>query len=70
MEKIFRIFNLDSGRVLGFVKADSPENALDLISREANYESYYDACRQIGSDTLRAVEASEEEINRILEALS
>ena len=70
MEKIFRIFNLDSGHVLGFIKADTPENALDLLSREANYENYSDACRQTGSDSLRAVEASEQEINRILEVLS
>lgn len=53
----YNVANPESGISFGTIAADSPEEALDIVARDAGYEDYQ-AARQMTEGTLVATEVS------------
>lgn len=62
MKKLYEVANVYSGLSLGFIAAESEKEALDLVSKDAGYESYERACDATGTDELIADEMSIEDL--------
>ena len=56
MKKVFEVVNVNSGHSFGYIAAESEKEALDLVSKDAGYESYEEACTIAGGDDLAAEE--------------
>ncbi len=62
MKKVFEVVNVNSGHSLGRVAAESEKEALDLVSKDAGYKSYEEACTITDSDDLVAEEIDVREL--------
>lgn len=60
--KVFEVVNVHSGYNFGYIAAESEEEALDLVSKDAGYESYEEACTITGNDDLAAEEIDVREL--------
>lgn len=54
MKKVFEVVNVNSGHSFGHIAVESEKEALDLVSQDAGYESYKEACDVTGTDELVA----------------
>lgn len=62
MKKLFEVANVNSGHSFGYRAAESENEALDLVSQDAGYESYNEACDVTGTDELVAEEVDIEDL--------
>lgn len=62
MKKLYEVVNVHSGHSFGYIAAKSGKDALDLVSKDAGYEDYKEACEVTGSDELVAEEVNIEEV--------
>ena len=56
MKKVFEVVNVNSGHSFGYIAAESENEALDLVSQDAGYENYKEACTISGDGDLAAEE--------------
>ena len=62
MKKLYEVVNVHSGHSFGHIAAKSGKDALDLISQDAGYKSYEEACTITDSDDLAAEEIDVREL--------
>lgn len=55
MNRMFRISNKVSGAELGIYVAETADEALEAMAREAGYESYQDVCQVTGTDETQLI---------------
>jgi len=60
--KVFEVVNVHSGYNFGYIAAESEKEALDLISQDAGYKSYKEACDVTGTYDLAAEEIDVREL--------
>jgi hypothetical protein len=62
MKKLYEVVNVHSGHSFGHIAAKSGKEALDLVSKDAGYEDYEEACTITNSDDLAAEEIDVREL--------
>jgi hypothetical protein len=62
MKKLFEVVNVISSHSFGYIAAESENEALDLLSQDAGYEDYKEACDVTDSDELVAEEVDIEDL--------